>query len=458
MIGISKIYTILKDSSRVNIFDLNHKLASKSKGAIYYDNYDQKNVLCWLVLMVYETLKNISKDVLYIAERRTDNKEVKHLLFANSQNQYEAVQPLSENLIDSLVYTNRWGRKRAKRLMTGAAYLISIAFFPFLYREYTKVKGYKKESIKSAYIKYWLSYGSYIVVRYVLSDVSPKSVTVSNDHSLWCRLFLRISQEESIKTFFVQHASATKGRPKMEFSIPLLEGRYSLEKYCFDEKKVEKIYLIGIPRFDKHQNNINRKRSVSSVGICSNRLASNSELTEIANHVMDVDCVSKVYYRPHPAEERPVLKKKFKRKNIEVSEPNSESAFSFISNTEAIISGNSNILLESGVMNVLPIYFDFDNGMYDVYDFVRNGVAFYTKSGIEVASTIEESNRKNINVRKKCKFYSETIGTKYSGSSSSLSSRIIQAESNRETEVIGDFKSVEALGPEEIPVYVPESK
>ena len=104
----------------------------------------------------------------------------------------------------------------------------------------------------------------------------------------------------------------------------------------------------------------------------------------------------------------------------------SEPSFDFLKQCDAIIAGDSNILLEAALMNVLPMYYDFSLSKLDFYGFVHNKLATYYSMPDELCSALKAIIDNKPSVRLKAKYYCSTIGTHYDGHSSDLASAIIQ--------------------------------
>ena len=103
-----------------------------------------------------------------------------------------------------------------------------------------------------------------------------------------------------------------------------------------------------------------------------------------------------------------------------------ESAFELLNRVDAIIAGDSNILLEAALMNVFPIFYDFAQTQLDWYGFQRNGLVKYCSEPQEVCRRLKQLSENRSSVRMKAKTYCATLGTPYEGRSSALASAIIE--------------------------------
>lgn len=447
--------TELKEALNLDIYDINYKLSSEKKATVDKDrSFSEKGLPYWMYRMLLKSVREISKDVKHYFFSKKKLEKRKNLFFVNTDNQHDAIKSIEENLNNSFTCTAKSEKEKGMRINTGLACLISLFYFPVVVEKYIQCDGYMRRSMKSAFAKYWLSYGAYVLVKKIVEEADPRTVILSNDHSMWPRLFLKISHLKDVKTFFVQHASATKGRPPMELSIPLFEGRYSLNKYRINRSKVDKVYLIGMPRFDKYADEKRKITSIDRVGVCSNKFTSTSKIEDIIRKVVSIEDVDKIFYRPHPSESTDDRLEFIDNKDVNFSDPKIESAFEFLTHVDTIISGDSNIILEASILNVPSIYFEFENGLNDLYGFVENEVSLHVCNVEKLPGVLEKCT--GYSPRCECKFYSETIDTKYDGRSSELASSIIELESGYRSErpeglVVDGF-----VGDTDIPVIIPK--
>src|SRR5207247_2986001 len=131
--------------------------------------------------------------------------------------------------------------------------------------------------------------------------------------------------------------------------------------------------------------------------------------------------------RPHDADLRQKEWKELsKRYDMDFSDSTGDISFEFLRKVDAIIAGESNILLEAAIMGVVPLYYDFGQAHLDWYRFERNGLVEYTSDPAVLCRILNEILRNRPYVRPKAKPYCATIGTSYDGRSSDVASELIR--------------------------------
>jgi len=134
----------------------------------------------------------------------------------------------------------------------------------------------------------------------------------------------------------------------------------------------------------------------------------------------------KLLLRPHPAIKNKTLLIDYCIKNkIEYSDPIKTNSFDFLSSIDALIVGDSNIILEATLLNVFPLV-AFKGKYFDSYGFLKNGLIenVYTNTE-DLLLTIGNLIKNKPFVRSKAKNYSATINSIYDGKSSDLAYNLI---------------------------------
>jgi len=144
-----------------------------------------------------------------------------------------------------------------------------------------------------------------------------------------------------------------------------------------------------------------------------------------------------IIFRPHPSDH---INNKYKNQSIidsiNYSDPLKEETFQFLRNVDAIISGNSSVLLDAAIMNVFPILwrdshtinkYNEKEDPNDKYGFVKNGLAIGCNSIDQINECLKEMINEKPYVRSKAKYYVENIDTEWDGKSSNYAARIIKS-------------------------------
>jgi len=243
-----------------------------------------------------------------------------------------------------------------------------------------------------------------------------------------CRATLSAAKFLGIPTVYIQHASITEKFPSLDVDYALLEGIDTLEKYEKIGVSDSKVYLIGMPKLDKYMKFLNTSKSVKTLGVCVNKLDSFEEVSRLVDSIrLRIPEIS-IIFRPHPADtEKFFLWKRLSEKySLQYSDPTVEDSFYFLSRIDAIVAGDSNILLEAVLLDVYPLYFSFSDYCRDYYGFVKHGVVKHYANENELIDRLVELKKQKPGVREKAKRYCHVIGTVNDGKSVTMAAKLIE--------------------------------
>ena len=253
---------------------------------------------------------------------------------------------------------------------------------------------------------------------------------------------------EQIPTCYIQHASVTNKFPKLEFDYAFLEGEDALHKYAQYYSKT-KVFLTGMPKFDDFFSSINNSNTVSRIGICSNPLDDDAVIDNLLSYLNRTFPNILFSFRPHPGDIHrggDLWHKIAVKHEIKFSDSRTENVFNFLKNVDAIIAGDSNILLEAALMNVVPIQYKFSDKLDDHYGFIESGLVVMFESKETLSYYIEDIiNCKPDYIRQRSKQYSSTVGTKYDGNSIFLVALLISKIALKEDIDYSMWKGMSAL-------------
>lgn len=357
----------------------------------------------------------------------------KMLFFACSKNQHDALSPIVCNVKDS-IYTglNGYGNKYFPIFF---AYLLSLLFLPKVLVEYIKTNGYIKRTYKYRLDYYLLTYGYYFICSAFLKIMKPKLIILANDHSLYTRALLIVAKRQKIKTVYLQHASVTDKFPPLGFDYAFLDGHDALMKYNSAGYSDTKVFLTGFPKLDGEILNINQCTKVRSIGICLNYPYDKKYIEEFLGSFIVTFPNFKIIVRPHPGDTYFSYWQKYCEKmGVEFSDSRAESSFKLLRKVDMIISGESNIHLEAGMLNVYPVYFEMSKDVeHDYYGFIKNGlIRTHPQNYDELINNIGELSQSKPQIRKNAKFYYSTIDTAYDGKSTMLVAKLLEEITNNQ--------------------------
>ncbi|MGA2622480.1 MAG: hypothetical protein ABSF91_01380 [Bacteroidota bacterium] len=345
----------------------------------------------------------------------------KVVFFVATKNQRDALSPIANRTGEQVFYGV--GNYGERRFPLASAYAASLFFLPLVLSRFIGSRGYQRKSFEIAFDMYWLSYGFYIASRKLFRKIRPACLVVSNDHSTLNRTIAKAAMDECVQTIYIQHASVAEGKfPLLSFDYAFLDGRDALTKYDLLGESKTKVFLTGIAKFDAYSTAINSANSVKSLGVCVNTLDPVSRVEELCRHLKQHISSLDIIIRPHPGDKNfREWERLSKMTGIGFSDSRAQNAFDFLGTVDAILGGESGILLEAALMNVYPIYYAFSDSPVDYYGYLRHGlVEECLRDPAELVETMKELIRGKPHVRSRAKFYCDTIGTRFDGKSTDL--------------------------------------
>ncbi len=441
---------ILRDAVKLDIYDLNVAYSSERFGLLSLPlqwRFVQKGVLLRGIAFFW----NLLRYILHVRPKlRSKPSRGQVLFFAATKNQWDALYLLHKNLPDSRLIGIKY--RRTGELSLIAAHLIALFFLPILLLRMIGARDYQRTSYSIGFDTYWFTYGYYIISRRFLHRWAPASIVIANDHVNWTTTLAQAARDENIPTLYIQHASVTENFPSLSFDYTCLEGRDALLKYDQSGPSRTMVFLTGAPKFDQYHQFINKTRHVKAVGICTNKFDTLETVETLCQRLHQKFPYLRYVLRPHPSDERIEAWQELAwRYGMDHSDSRMEASFEYLKGIDAIIAGETNILLEGALLNVYPIYYDYENIQLDFYGFLRNGlVEGRFNQPEQLCQVLSRIEKQRPDVRERAKFYCETIGTPYDGRSTELCSRIIAAVSSgseiniTDWEAIPDLKNLQA--------------
>lgn len=348
------------------------------------------------------------------------------LFFVGSKNQKDSLYPLVEKL-DNIYFVGD-PMFASHNFSLHWAYIMAIPFIPLTILRFSQACKYQKESFRFWADYYCLTYGYYIVVRLWLIKLKPKAIVFSNDHNMENRVVMKVAKELGISTVYLQHASIDDAFPPLFFDYALLDGMDALKKYVSIGESQTKVFLIGTPKFDTFFQSVKKTNCLNSVAICTNGLDNIQQIEQLCLELRQRFPKFLFRLRPHVGEKQRWDKwiRLAKKYDLKFSDSTIELSFDFIKQCDALIVGDSNILLEAAMMDIIPLYYDSNKTHLDIYGFLSNGLTEYYSEPREVCNRLTELLQNIPSIRAKTKFYCHTVGTQYDGHSTELAASLIQ--------------------------------
>ncbi len=423
----SSLFGLLKETIELDISDINYIYSNPKTLERYFvadpAGLPRKGILVRISAFFWHLLKSVNP-LEWLKQSKIKSESI--LFFSISKNQRDSLVPILE-YSDSAYLIGKHADYPIS-FTTFLAHLISLAFFPLVLNKFWQSEGYVKEGFYYIFNKYWLTYGYYASMRLWLRRLRPKALVVSNDHNMEQRAIVKAARDEGVNTIYVQHASVIDELPPLSFDYALLEGYDSLRTYDQIGDSQTKIFLIGMPKFDKYYQEINANSVAVSIGICTNLLEPMGRADQLCKALHKKLPDRRIILRPHPQDKRVAMWTDLAVKyNMDFSDSSTEDAFDFLHQVDVILAGNSSIHLEAALLNVYPIYYDFMlDPRFAKYSFLKTGLCQYVSDPETACEQIEALSRYKPQIRNRTNIYCATVETQYDGRSSELGSKIIE--------------------------------
>lgn len=267
-------------------------------------------------------------------------------------------------------------------------------------------------------------HGTFYECLRLLKKTKPKGIVFTNDHLVEARSMLLAANKLNISTYYIPHASVSSYFPPLEFSYALLDGQDALDKYKNCGPVKSRIELMGMPKFDKHTNDVNEANKVNTIGIAFNLVDKIEDVTDLAKNIQNCFKELDIILRPHPGDKRSLGNIP---KGISISDSKKEDAFTFLKQIDALVSSESSIHLEAVLLNVYPLCYTFTpNNRFDFYGFIERGLVDNFENVDVLVKKIQELQFSKPDVRSRARYYNAAIGTEFYGKTCELMSKFIE--------------------------------
>lgn len=406
----------------LDIFDINYEHCSEGLGILNTppDNLPKKGIFIRILSLIKGCLK-------YSFKKKKGGYLDKNSIFffAISQNEKNSLKSIiselpQSSLVGDDVFKNGYP--------LGKIYWVSLFFIPVVFYRFLICKNtYHKRSFSYAFDGFCIAYSSKYVLNRYLIKIQPSKIIIANQLSVYHRSLLNAANKLNIETVFIQHASVNEKFSNLNlFSYALLEGEDSLLKYQKNGTRNKKLFLIGIPKFDKYFARISKSKEITSIGICTNGMDDFNKYDNLISLIKKKLPKVTLIIRPHPSDRRKQgwfeLAKKLDSLYSDVTR---DESFVFFQDVNLILAGDSNIHLEAALLNIPSIYYDPLDKKIDWYGFHLNKLVYYANNANNVIDIIMQLLNNLPNTRVKAKFYSESINSNFDGKSTKLATMII---------------------------------
>jgi hypothetical protein len=292
----------------------------------------------------------------------------KVFFFVKTDNQGHAVQPVVELLGQEAVKSDLaflgWLFHRGARL--------SLPFLPVLLFRWLTATVYQRRTLPHYVADYWLSYGLFLAACEVFRS-KPNALVVSNDHTVVPRSIARAANFRHIPTVFIPHAGVMKGLPPLCFDFAFLEGLVAVQRYREFGPTQTAILLAGNCRLDF----VLRKPlpGPGAILFCPSLGDEVSAILESVSKVLAAIPDGTVILRPHPRDPmRETYLEASKKLGCVFSDAREQRAEAALIPVNAVVCGDSNIILEAKLTRRWVAVFFASGSISDHYGYIAEGI------------------------------------------------------------------------------------
>ena len=442
---IKTFLSILSDAKKLDIIDANYQLSRKDANVLtIFSNINilpKKGILIRFLSFFYRWFRSFLKFLFRRWEQIDHPKENGTLVPYFIGNSYLAVLPVVNHLDTANLI--QIGSSPELGMNSFRCHAISFLFLGSLIKSFRKATSYQRVTMKYFFDQYWRSYGYYVLCRLYLQKYKQRAVLLSNDHSLPSRTILLAARDEHILTFYMQHAAISKVLPPLIFDYALLEGKASAEQCLKNGATTTQMFICGIPRMDFSLKKQRTRDQIKTIGIAINALDDFLIAEKLGRQLKEKYPNKQFIFRPHPAlsPKFDAFKSTYSEMDIVFSNPIQEHVSKFLEKIDLLVSGESNIHLETILLNISSIYFACGGIRRDFYGFLEHKMIPECTSIEAVIKQIDQLDANPTkNIRLHAKEYCGTIGTDYDGRSSELIAETIQSLLDSKKEPIKNSK------------------
>ena len=405
----------------IDVFDLNYEFSSDEFGILHTteENLPVKGVLVRILSLIRGVF------LILITKRLKSEKIPREaiLFFASNDNEKKAFVKL--NQLDKGSYIIGY-ENYANGFPLLKIYGLSLLFVPVILYHFVITRNRtKKLSFLYAFDSYCLSFAAIVLLPIYFNRLKPRKIFISNHTRPFQRLIMKLFKNQGLG--YIQHASFIDNMPSLNgFNYLLVDGSDSLVKLINSKSSGNCIYTIGSSQHDVFLNYSQCKQELQSVGVCVNNLDNLEDIKDILLFIKKKCPLLKVSLRPHPSDPRFVEMSNFSLlHDLNFSNSRKVESVEFLKGIDILVAGDSNIHLESILLNIPSIYLDLKDNKKDLYGFLKYKMLHIANSPAQIIDILNTVNFKNLNSRELAKPFNSPINTLYQGKSTSLALKII---------------------------------
>lgn len=303
------------------------------------------------------------------------------VFIVNSKNQLEVatavLQETSKKNIKIVWINGKPLGRLGHRYPAALAYAFALFDFIKMLALIAGAKDYLARAVRSRLDYYWIANAHVRIAKFWLKALKVDKVIFSNDHIVWSRAIALAARNMGLETIYVEHAAVSKFFPPLIWSKALLGGKKSIEAYGRMGTNT-KIVCTGMPRFDRlfpDKTSAGKERTqkiTNAIGIAVNQLDDLAIIKRIITSFIGVN--KNIVIRTHPRDKRILQFSEMEKQYV--SFDRSANIVDYFKKIEALIGGDSTILLEAALFGIPVAYCKQLGTGNDYYGFVKAGICF----------------------------------------------------------------------------------
>lgn len=400
---------LIKEILDVNELRLNHKFVQA--------RFAGKNALasgCKRLLVYALTpfrLFQLGRRVKAEENCRAESSDARIVFLSSTVNQTKALSGLRALYPNALYVTQNHHAPCARSFPIVGAWLVSIVALPasfaacLTYVLSRKGPGFKSriKCVAFSLDEILLSPGYLIVMMRWLRRLRPNIIVMANDHNSLNRAACIAARKTGVISVYVQHAPVSSLFPAVLFDHMLLDGRHAAEIYEPKCRGDTRIVAIGSSRYAATR--AWRGKRLPQHGVVSLSFNKLDDQRVVKGYLKALQANGwRVVLRPHPG---------FKDAELDQWQPeliDRRDVSVHLDEVDAVIAGDSGILLDAYMAGACPIYAKDLSGLDDYYGYIKRGaVLTCTISNIvDVLMNIDDKTESQLRVG--MQHFNEAVG------------------------------------------------
>lgn len=391
------------------------------------------SVLGLLKTVLMEAFK--SGNILYLFMGKSAYRDIfigKFLFYSPSLNNQRSVESIKKEISKTNPTYEIKSHYGIDSFPIGQMILYSFLKLPSLIYEIHKLDNYRRNVCMYNFTSLFLASSYVWYFKEMVGKFRPKIVIMSNDHLADTRALEYVCELYSIPCVYIQHASVANYYPELHYSLSILDGKDSLHKYLYGEKKqIGDILILGTTRYDhlsKNRIEFSKKIEKNCIGLGINPIDDNRVANELCNKILSRYPDYRIKVRAHPRLSTPFV---FDDERIIYTSALDEPMKVFLDDIDFMIANDSCIHFDALVYGKMTFMYTMsDNGFSDQYNYVNQGLVKYIANFDDLCDVIEHFNNIDPPSIDIIRYFDASYKKRYTGKLSEIVCEIINNNGN----------------------------